>query len=241
LKELAYGAGHEINNPLANISARAQTLLQSESDPDRRRLLAAINTQAFRAHEMIADMMLFARPPKPQLASIDLAVLVGEVVQELSEQAAAVSGVLHYQPPDAAIEITADKTQIGVAIRAVCANALEARPSGARVEIELRQPATSPRLCKLSFAITGREFRRRCDSTFSIPSIPAARRAAAWDSVCRSAGGSCACTAAQSTLALAKSAMPMSALAKPAAPNSRFRCQFATTVDFLQRSRDADR
>lgn len=144
LKELAYGAGHEINNPLANISARAQTLLQSEHDPDRRRLLAAINTQAFRAHEMIADMMLFARPPKPQLAGVDLVALVGEVVGELSAQAAAVQGELIFEPPGAAIEISADKTQIGVAIRAVCCNALEARAGGARVEIELRQPATSP-------------------------------------------------------------------------------------------------
>ncbi len=49
LKEFAYGAGHEINNPLANISARAQTLLKDETDPERRQKLAAINTQAFRA------------------------------------------------------------------------------------------------------------------------------------------------------------------------------------------------
>jgi signal transduction histidine kinase len=149
LKELAYGAGHEINNPLANISARAQTLLQSESDPDRRRLLAAINTQAFRAHEMIADMMLFARPPKPQLAGVDLVALVGEVVGELSAQVAAVHGELNFTSPGAAIEITADKTQIGVAIRAVCSNALEARANGARVEIELRQPATSPETAQI--------------------------------------------------------------------------------------------
>lgn len=149
LKELAYGAGHEINNPLANISARAQTLLQSEHDPDRRRLLAAINTQAFRAHEMIADMMLFARPPKPQLAGLDLVALVGEVVGELSAQAAAVDGELIFNPPGSAIEISADKTQIGVAIRAVCSNALETRASGARVEIELRQPATSPETAQI--------------------------------------------------------------------------------------------
>ena len=49
MRELAYGASHEINNPLANISARAQTLLQEEKDPERRRRLAAINSQAFRA------------------------------------------------------------------------------------------------------------------------------------------------------------------------------------------------
>ena len=33
MKELAYGASHEINNPLANISARAQTLLRDETRP----------------------------------------------------------------------------------------------------------------------------------------------------------------------------------------------------------------
>ena len=42
LVEFAYGAGHEINNPLANIAARAQTLLEGEPDPERRRKLAAI-------------------------------------------------------------------------------------------------------------------------------------------------------------------------------------------------------
>ena len=39
LKELAYGASHEINNPLANIAARAQTLLEDEPDPERQRKL----------------------------------------------------------------------------------------------------------------------------------------------------------------------------------------------------------
>src|SRR3972149_2821402 len=43
LMELAYGAGHEINNPLANIAARAQTLLADEGDPERRRKVAAIH------------------------------------------------------------------------------------------------------------------------------------------------------------------------------------------------------
>src|SRR5262245_21085375 len=72
LMELAYGAGHEINNPLANIAARAQTLLEDERDPERRRKLQAIHRQAMRAHEMIADLMLFARPPKLELAPADL-------------------------------------------------------------------------------------------------------------------------------------------------------------------------
>src|SRR5262245_25405023 len=46
MQALAYGASHEINNPLANIAARAQSLLHDEKDPQRRRSLAAINAQA---------------------------------------------------------------------------------------------------------------------------------------------------------------------------------------------------
>ena len=70
LYNFAYGLSHEINNPLANITTRAQTLLVDEKDPDRRRKLATIVQQAFRAHEMIADLMLFARPPTLRPASL---------------------------------------------------------------------------------------------------------------------------------------------------------------------------
>jgi signal transduction histidine kinase len=127
MQALAYGASHEINNPLANIAARAQTLLTQERDPQRRRSLATINAQAFRAHEMIADLMLFAKPPAPRMASVDLAALADQVVAELAEAAAAqgtnlsrlASGSTH-------VHVQADEVQIGVALRALCQNALEA-------------------------------------------------------------------------------------------------------------------
>ncbi len=127
LKELAYGAGHEINNPLANISARAQTLLQLERDPERRRMLAAINSQAFRAHEMIADMMLFARPPQPKLERVDLTAAVDRRWPRnwpRGRPAADASGASNCRLSRWSIE--ADATQIAVAVRAVCINSLEA-------------------------------------------------------------------------------------------------------------------
>src|SRR5262245_12853205 len=88
MKELAYGASHEINNPLANIAARAQTLLDGEEDPERRNKLVAIHRQAMRAHEMISDLMLFARPPKLRPATFDLRRLVQAVTDGLTEIAA---------------------------------------------------------------------------------------------------------------------------------------------------------
>jgi signal transduction histidine kinase len=137
LKELAYGAGHEINNPLANISARAQTLLPAERDPDRRRMLAAIHTQAVRAHEMIADMMLFARPPRPKFASVDLVELLGGLVSELTPQAAQQQSELLFEAPASPVTVWADPTQIAVAVRALCGNALEALVTGGWVAIAL--------------------------------------------------------------------------------------------------------
>ncbi|MGD9722752.1 MAG: sensor histidine kinase [Pirellulales bacterium] len=143
LKELAYGAGHEINNPLANISARAQTLLTQERDPERRRLLAAINTQAFRAHEMIADMMLFARPPEPELAAVDLAELIASIAKELGPQAAEQHTELVCRTP-AVLHARVDSTQVRVAIRALCSNALEALGEGGRVELAASAGEPSP-------------------------------------------------------------------------------------------------
>src|SRR5687767_1922318 len=68
LKEFAYGASHELNNPLFNISSRAQLLLRDERDPERRRKLSTIYAHAMRASEMISDMALAAQPPRPALA-----------------------------------------------------------------------------------------------------------------------------------------------------------------------------
>src|SRR4051794_37463687 len=76
LYNFAYGFSHEINNPLANIATRAQTLLADETEPERRRKLATIVQQAFKAHEMIADLMLFAHPPRMQPRETDLLQLV---------------------------------------------------------------------------------------------------------------------------------------------------------------------
>jgi len=72
MKQLAYGASHEINNPLANIATRAQTMLGNETDPEKRNKLATIYQQAMRAHEMISDMMLFAHPPATCVSTVSL-------------------------------------------------------------------------------------------------------------------------------------------------------------------------
>ena len=135
LGELAYGASHEINNPLANISTRAQTLLRDESDPERRRTLAIINSQAFRANEMIADMMLFARPPKLQHESVNLLTLIDAVLEELAIEAGEQGTELRRVTDEDELLLPADPTHLSMALRALCVNSLEALGAGGHVDV----------------------------------------------------------------------------------------------------------
>jgi signal transduction histidine kinase len=141
MKELAYGASHEVNNPLANIATRAQTLLRDETDADRRRSLATINAQAFRAHEMISDMMLFARPPRLDKKPCNLVELVRTVLDELKQDAVEQQTALELQAGDDVIS-NIDPTHLGAAVRAICLNALEALRADGEIQVRVRQESS---------------------------------------------------------------------------------------------------
>jgi len=137
MAEFAAGAGHEINNPLAVIAGRAQLLLQEETDPERCRALALISVQAKRVYEMIADLMLFARPPEPVFDQVELISLVDRLIDamqpQMAEHAVAIRRTGHREP----LVIDADATQLNVALGALCRNAMEAIGHDGQIEITL--------------------------------------------------------------------------------------------------------
>lgn len=136
LRQFAYGLSHEINNPLTNIATRAQMLLPGEKDPDRRKALETINTQAFRAFEMLADLMLFAHPPTPQLTKFEVAELLDEVIEQHvpSANQQRTSITLANLPTDLP-QLTADRTQIAAALAALLKNALEALKTSGEIQL----------------------------------------------------------------------------------------------------------
>ncbi len=172
MRELAYGAGHEINNPLANIATRAQSLLLEEKDPERRKRLATIVDQSFRARDMIGGLMLFARPPRPQRASVDICSLVGAVVESIRALAAGRGVRLEYSPPPTPINAFVDRAQIEEAVRAIAVNALEAVEDGGRVALAACPCQADSGLCEISVVDNGRgmdaaTMRRAFDPFFS--------------------------------------------------------------------------
>ncbi len=133
--EMAYGLSHELNNPLANIAGRARLLAERETDPEKRQQLAIIVDQAMRGCEMIADLMLFARPPAWSPGDVDLRSLLKDVCDraEKSNSRAVTIALDVDQVPSCAM-ITADREGVSEAVWAVLRNALEV----ARASIEVR-------------------------------------------------------------------------------------------------------
>ena len=139
LREFAYGAGHEINNPLANIAARAQALLVDESDPERRRRLATIVDQAFRARDMIGGLMIFARPPRPAAETVPVDTLVRRAIEAVRAVAVARDVRLEYSPAPRPLEVHFDPAHGAEVLRLLALNAVEAVRTGGRVSLSVAE------------------------------------------------------------------------------------------------------
>jgi signal transduction histidine kinase len=126
MREFAYGAGHELNNPLANIATRAQSLLLDEVDPERRRRLATIVDQAFRGRDMIGGLMVFARPPLPRPERVAADTLVREVVEAVRPLAESRAARLSHEAAATPCEAVIDGPQVAEAMRLLLVNAVQA-------------------------------------------------------------------------------------------------------------------
>ncbi|MGV3486595.1 MAG: sensor histidine kinase, partial [Planctomycetaceae bacterium] len=136
LKQFAYGLSHEINNPLANISVRAQGLMREEENADRKVSLQRIVDQAMRAHEMVADLMFFSHPPAPHLVGVELTAVLRQVAHQIGNSVADRGIEVRICPPAAPISLQADRAMIAEAVRALIRNAVEAIGCDGRIDVQ---------------------------------------------------------------------------------------------------------
>jgi signal transduction histidine kinase len=140
LAELAAGAGHEINNPLAVISGNAQRLLRTEPDLERAEALRAIVRQANRIAGILRDLMQFARPPRPSSRTVPLGDLLLSARDDLTALAIEREVRLELEGVFAGLWVEGDVTQLRHALASVIRNGVEAAPSGGWVRVSCAAP-----------------------------------------------------------------------------------------------------
>ncbi len=121
----AYGLTHEINNPLANIAARAQQLIPTTSRESDRQCLATIVDQSMRAHEMLSEMMRVAKPGSMPLYPCDVGPLLTQVVESYVEIADAKRIAYRWEIADRPMWVDANTASLSEALHCLIRNALE--------------------------------------------------------------------------------------------------------------------
>jgi PAS domain S-box-containing protein len=101
LGELVAGVAHELNNPLAGISAFAQLMMDDELNEEHHESVRLIKREADRAVGVIRDLLIFSRKSGPSRSLID--------VNEIVERTLRLRG---YSLRSAGIEVQVDLGQV---------------------------------------------------------------------------------------------------------------------------------
>lgn len=124
IARMAAGAAHELNNPLAVISARAQMLLDADVDERTLSSLKAIRDQASRASEIVTELLRLSRPR----AAAPQPLLLGEWANRIRQYW---QGRFNIDPDDITIRVVdadarmfADIDQLNEAATEIAANSL---------------------------------------------------------------------------------------------------------------------
>jgi putative nucleotidyltransferase with HDIG domain len=124
--EMAAGAAHEMNNPLAIMCGRAQLMAARLTEPALKQDAMLIATQGERLSQIITDMMEFARPAQPRPAAVTVEALASEAAELAIERANAAPGSVAVDVVPGLPAAQVDGKQIRQALAEVLVNALQA-------------------------------------------------------------------------------------------------------------------
>ena len=136
---LAAGVVHEINNPLATISACAEALESrveegefgaTEEVEDLKEYLGLIRSEAFRCKSITMSLLDFSRARSSERMEVDLTETIRSSARLLTHQKRNKNVEIKLEVPDSLQTVEANSGQIQQAIIALSTNAIDAMPEG---------------------------------------------------------------------------------------------------------------
>jgi len=141
---LASGVVHEINNPLATISACAEALESrlregafagSEALEDLREYLGLIRSEAFRCKSITTGLLDFSRTRALRHRPIDLAEVISSAARLVAHQQRGEAIQIQLETADNLALVYGDSGQLQQAVIALATNAIDAMPAGGTLTI----------------------------------------------------------------------------------------------------------
>jgi signal transduction histidine kinase len=130
VSEMAAGAAHELNNPLAVISGRAQLLCDSEDDEDKKQMLTQIYERTVEMKHIVSDLMSFAKPTDPTPKEMDVESLVSLATSQAAEALGIGQVELGTEGLDGLGKVFVDSQHMTIVFEAIIVNALQSYKGG---------------------------------------------------------------------------------------------------------------
>jgi signal transduction histidine kinase/HD-like signal output (HDOD) protein/CheY-like chemotaxis protein len=153
--KMAAGAAHEINNPLAVISGRAQMLLKDEKNEKKAKALRLIVEQTRRASKILTDLMGFARPAMPKSEPTNVNFVIHHVLSMVENQLKLKNIECKREFAQGLPKILADKHQLEQVFLNIVLNAEHAMEEGGTLTVTTTLSNAKDRAI-IKFADTGK-------------------------------------------------------------------------------------
>jgi two-component system sensor kinase FixL len=137
LGEMAAVIAHEVKNPLAGVRGAIQVIgSRLPADSRDAAVVKEIVARVDALNDMVNDLLLFARPPQPKPAPVDVVPLVS-ITKELLSADPGVRGV-NIEIEGAALRITADPELLKIVFLNLIVNSAHAMQGRGRIRISLK-------------------------------------------------------------------------------------------------------
>jgi two-component system sensor histidine kinase HydH len=138
LGRIAAGMAHEIKNPLASIKGMSQMVTRAFDEKDEETIQdfrEVVPKELERINDLVENLLKFGRPPKPQIASVNVNQLL-EKNAKLFEGQLAKNNIEISLDLDSLHEIPADADQLTQVFTNLTLNAIHAMRGGGKLNIK---------------------------------------------------------------------------------------------------------